>query len=82
MDLLNAKAWAIFYLLSFVTLLWAVFLSSQGQMLGIGLILDIVVVGINCAIVMSEVKRHVSKKERLRQILAATSMKQSTEKMR
>jgi uncharacterized membrane protein (DUF106 family) len=73
MDLLAVKTWAIFYLLSFVTLLWAAFLSSQGQMLGIGFVLDVVVVGVNCAIVMTEVKRHVTKKERMRQLLAMTS---------
>jgi hypothetical protein len=73
MDLLAVKTWAIFYLLSFVTLLWAVFISSQGQMLGVGFALDVVVVGANCAIVMTEIKRHVTKKERMRQLLAATS---------
>ena len=74
MDLLSVKTWVIFYLLSFATLLWALFLSSQGQMLGTGLVLDVVVVGVNCGIVMSEVKRHVAKKERMRHLLAATSL--------
>jgi hypothetical protein len=81
MDLLTVKTWAIFYLLSFATLLWAIFLTTQGEMLGIGLILDILVIGVNCAIVMAEVKRHVSKKERMRQLLKTTSLaRRSTDK--
>ena len=69
MDLLEMKTWVIFYLLSFATLLWAVFLSAQGSMLWISLTLAIVVVGVNGAIVSGEIRRHASKRKRMQSLL-------------
>ena len=69
MELLELKTWVIFYLVCLVTLLWAVFLSAQGTMLGISLTLDIVVVGVNCAIVVSEVRSHIQKRDRMKKLL-------------
>jgi positive regulator of sigma E activity len=69
MELLELKTWVIFYLVCLVTLLWAVFLSAQGVMLGISLTLEIVVVGINCAIVLSEVRNHIQKRDRMKKLM-------------
>ena len=71
MDLLETKTWVIFYLLSFVTLLWAMFLSIQGVMLWISSMLAIIIVGINGAVVYGEIRRQVAKKERIRRLFTA-----------
>ena len=47
MELPNIRTWIMFYLISFVGLLWATFLSVQGVMLWVSLFLVIVIVGIN-----------------------------------
>jgi hypothetical protein len=72
MDSLNPKTWIIFYLLSFATLLWAVFLCTQETMLGISLLLDTVIIGVNCAIVLGEVRRHTERKDRMRILLTGS----------
>ena len=63
MELPSLQTWIIFYLISFVLLLWAAFLSSQGIMLWVSLFLVIVVVGINFWVVYGEVKKHAARKE-------------------
>lgn len=63
------KTWIIFYLLSFATLLWAVFISSDGSMLWISLTLAIVVVGVNGAIVCGEIRRQASRRRQIRGLL-------------
>jgi len=57
------RTWVIFYLLSFVGILWAAFLTVEGVMLWVSLMLVIVVVGVNFVTVYSEVKRHASRRE-------------------
>jgi hypothetical protein len=44
---MNIRTWAMFFLICFVALLWAVFLSNQGMMLWVGFALVIIVVGFN-----------------------------------
>ena len=66
MEFDEVRTWVIFYLISFVVLLLALFFTTQGIMLGIGLTLVIVVIAINFLIVRSEIKRIHDKKEMLR----------------
>lgn len=66
MEFDEVRTWVIFYLISFVVLLLALFFTTQGIMLGIGLTLVIVVIAINFLIVRSEIKRIHEKKEMLR----------------
>lgn len=63
MDPQEIQTWVIFYLISFVVLLLALFFTTQGILLGIGLTLIIVVIGINFYLMLSEIKRVNRKKE-------------------
>ena len=63
MDVHQSRTWIIFYLISFVLLLFALFLTSEGVLLGIGFMMVIVVVGVNLAIVTHEMKHAAKKKE-------------------
>jgi len=60
------RTWAIFYLLSFVVLLFALFLSTQGVLLWVSLFLVILLIGVNLFTVSIELKRKSMKKERLK----------------
>jgi tetratricopeptide (TPR) repeat protein len=44
---MNVRTWAIFFLICFVALLWAVFLSNQGLMLWVSFALVMIVAGFN-----------------------------------
>jgi hypothetical protein len=66
MEFGEVRTWVIFYLISFVVLLLALFFTTQGIMLGIGLTLVIVVIGVNFLIIHAEIKRVNEKKEMLR----------------
>lgn len=63
MELPGIRTWVLFYLISFVVLLWAVFLSAKGVMLWVSLMLVILVVGVNFVTVYNEIKKHTSRKE-------------------
>ena len=63
MDMPGMRMWIIFYLISFVVLLWAAFLSAEGVMLWVSLFLVIVIVGINFYTVLGELKKHTARKE-------------------
>ena len=63
MELPNFRTWIMFYLISFVGLLWAIFLSVQGVMLWVSLFLVIVIVGINFFTLYNQMKLRDSKKE-------------------
>ena len=63
MDVFESRTWIIFYLISFVVLLVAVFLTSEGVLMGIGLTMIIVVVGINLLFILVQVKGSSKKKE-------------------
>jgi hypothetical protein len=58
MDAFTLKTWMIFYLISFVTLLWVIFITSTGIMLGVSLLLVSTVVGANFTVVYIDVRRH------------------------
>ena len=62
MELPGLRIW-VFYLISFVVLLWAAFLSAKGAMLWVSLFLVILVVGINFYTVYNQVKLHASRME-------------------
>ncbi len=63
MELPSLQTWIIFYLISFVLLLWAAFLSAQGFILWVTFFLVLVVTGINFWVVYGVVKHHAAKKE-------------------
>ena len=62
MELPSLQTWIIFYLISFVLLLWAAFLSAQGSTLWLTFFLVIVVTGINFWVVYGVVQRQAAKK--------------------
>jgi uncharacterized BrkB/YihY/UPF0761 family membrane protein len=59
----------MFYLISFVGLLWATFLSVQGVLLWVSLFLVIVIVGINFFALYNQLKLRDSRKEMLRNLV-------------
>lgn len=63
MEVPEVRTWVIFYLLSFVVLLVAIFITTQddGQR-WISLMLVIVVVGVNLFLLLSELKRYQNRK--------------------
>jgi cytochrome c biogenesis protein CcdA len=63
MELPGLRTWIVFYLISFVVLLWAAFLSSQGVMLWVSLLLVIIIVGLNFYTVLNQIKSHAARKE-------------------
>lgn len=63
MDVLSARAWVFFYLICFVATLWAVFLLAQGSMLIISMLMVALVIGLNCILLLAEVRRHLQRKE-------------------
>lgn len=63
MELPGLRTWIVFYLISFVVLLWAAFLSSQGVMLWVSLLLVILIIGLNFMTVLNQVKVHAARKE-------------------
>lgn len=63
MELPGMQTWIVFYLISFVMLLWAAFLSASGAMLWVSLFLVIIIVGVNFVTVLGEVKKHALRRE-------------------
>jgi hypothetical protein len=63
MELPGLRTWIVFYLISFVVLLWAAFLSSQGVRLWVSLLLVIIIVGLNFYTVLNQIKNHAARKE-------------------
>lgn len=70
MDVPGMRTWIIYFLISFVVLLWAVFLSVEGVMLWVSLMLVIVVTGINIGILIGEVRRHTAREELMKELTA------------
>ncbi|MCM2466034.1 hypothetical protein DIC75_06840 [Methanoculleus sp. CWC-02] len=63
MGITEVRTWVIFYLLSFVVLLVAIFITTQNDsQLWISLMLIIVVVGVNFFMLFSELKRYQARK--------------------
>ncbi len=63
MELPGLRTWIVFYLISFVVLLWAAFLSAQGVMLWVSLFLVLIIIGVNFYTVLNQVKAHAARKE-------------------
>ena len=63
MELPGLRTWVVFYLISFVVLLWAAFLSSQGVMLWVSLLLVIIIIGLNFVTVLNQIKAHAARQE-------------------
>lgn len=63
MELPGLRTWVVFYLISFVVLLWAAFLSAQGVMLWVSLLLVIIIIGLNFMTVMNQIKAHAARQE-------------------
>ena len=68
MELPGLQTWIIFYLISFVVLLWAAFLSAQGVMFWVSLLLVIAIVGVNFYTVYQQIKLHASREELQRKL--------------
>jgi len=68
MDFVNIRTWVAFYLIAFVVLLWALFLTATGMMIWIGLMLVIIIIGINLMIIINEIRAVKTKDEKLREI--------------
>ncbi len=68
MTLDEVNTWIIFYLLSFVVLLLTLFFTTQGILLGIGLIMIILVIGVNFYLIWNELKKAGEKKELMRRL--------------
>ncbi|MDD1689801.1 MAG: hypothetical protein LUQ66_03985 [Methanoregula sp.] len=68
MELPGLRTWVVFYLISFVVLLWAAFLSAQGVMLWVSLLLVIVIVGVNFVTVLNQLKAHAARLEFQREL--------------
>jgi len=63
MELPGIRTWIVFYLISFVVLLWAAFLSAKGIMLWVSLMLVIVIVGVNFYVVFIQLKIQNTRKQ-------------------
>jgi len=63
MELPGLRTWLVFYLISFVVLLWAAFLSAQGVMLWVSLLLVLLIIGVNFVTVLNQIKIHAARKE-------------------
>jgi uncharacterized BrkB/YihY/UPF0761 family membrane protein len=69
MELPELRTWIMFYLISFVGLLWAVFLSVSGMMLWVSLFLVIVIIGIHFFTLFNQIQLRASRKEIQRQLV-------------
>lgn len=68
MDIPDLRTWIFLYLISSVALLWAAFLSAQGVMQGVSILLVVVVVGANFFVVSMEIRRIAKRKERMQRL--------------
>ncbi|MFZ0006476.1 MAG: hypothetical protein WAK45_11445 [Methanoregula sp.] len=62
MEIPGIRTWVIFYLISFVVLLWSAFLTVNGIMLWVSLMLVIIVIGVNFVTVYNQIKLQTSRK--------------------
>jgi Na+/H+ antiporter NhaB len=59
----DLQTWIIFFVIALGALLWAVFLSAQGDMLWVSLILVIVVLGVTFFKIFKQISANASKKK-------------------
>jgi glucan phosphoethanolaminetransferase (alkaline phosphatase superfamily) len=62
------RTWIVFFLISLVALLWAAFLSVQGVMLWVSLMLVIVVLGVTFFTVFNQITLNASRQKVLRDL--------------
>jgi hypothetical protein len=63
MDQPDLRTWIMFFVIALGALLWAVFLSVQGEMLWLSLILVIVVMGVTFFKIFNQISVDASKKK-------------------
>jgi Na+/H+ antiporter NhaB len=59
----DLQTWIMFFVIALGALLWAVFLSAQGDMLWVSLILVIVVLGVTFFKIFKQISANASKKK-------------------
>jgi Na+/H+ antiporter NhaB len=59
----DLRTWIMFFVIALGALLWAVFLSAQGDMLWVSLILVIVVLGVTFFKIFKQISANASKKK-------------------
>ncbi len=69
MELPELRTWIMLYLISFVGILWATFLSVQGVMLWVSLFLVIVIIGIHFFTLYNQIQLRKQRKELQRQLV-------------
>ncbi len=79
MELPGLRTWILFYLISFVVLLWAAFLSAQGVMLWVSLLLVIIIVGLNFFTVYKQIQMHATRAELQRKLTEGIDRKAKEE---
>ncbi len=68
MEIPELRTWVFFYLISSVALLWAAFLSAQGLMLWVSVLLVFLVIGTNCICVLSEIRKYAQRREIMKRL--------------
>jgi len=69
MEIPELRTWIMLYLISFVGLLWATFLSVQGVMLWVSLFLVIVIIGIHFFTLYNQMVLRKQRKELQRHLV-------------
>jgi uncharacterized BrkB/YihY/UPF0761 family membrane protein len=69
MEIPEIRTWIMLYLISFVGLLWATFLSVQGVMLWVSLFLIIVIIGIHFFTLYNQILLRKQRKELQRHLV-------------
>ncbi|WP_246589235.1 hypothetical protein [Methanofollis formosanus] len=79
MELPEFRTWVFLYLISSVALLWAAFLSAQGVMLWMSMLLVFIVVGANFLVVVAELKRGAAQREMMKRLSAIETEAETAE---
>ena len=82
MEIPDIRTWIMFYLISFVGLLWATFLSVQGVMLWVSMFLVIVIIGIHFFTLYNQILLRKQRKELQRQLVQGFERGQKDEDSR
>jgi uncharacterized BrkB/YihY/UPF0761 family membrane protein len=69
MEIPELRTWIMLYLISFVGLLWATFLSVQGVMLWVSMFLVIVIIGIHFFTLYNQILLRKQRKELQRRLV-------------
>jgi uncharacterized BrkB/YihY/UPF0761 family membrane protein len=69
MEIPEIRTWIMFYLISFVGILWATFLSVQGVMLWVSMFIVIVIIGIHFFTLYNQILLRAQRKELQRHLV-------------